>query len=348
MVGITVNGRKVEAPVGWTFLEAAESIGLRIPILCHHPCVTDSGTCGICLVEEEGTGRLITACNTPVEEGKSIFLDTARVLEARRLLLQLIFSSHPVHCEVCESNNSCQLRKLAIEAGVTGREFPFQQDFRPVVDANPFYLRDLSKCISCGLCIRACQEVQGVGTYELQQYGKAARPAAAMDSDLDSSVCEFCGLCVSICPVGALIEKPSLHQGIEDGMVVTICPYCGVGCTIGLHIKENRIIGTSAGVPDSVNNYSLCVKGRFGLDFVNHPDRLKKPLVRRGGELVETTWDEAMAEVAERITAVRHESGPDSIAFLASAKATNEENYLLQKLARAVIGTNNIDHCARL
>jgi len=348
MVGITLNGQRVEVPEGVTLLQAAQSSGHSIPTLCHHPAVADSGTCRICLVEEEGSGRLITACNTSVQEGMAVRLDTERVIEARRTMLELIFSAHPFHCEVCESNNSCELKKLASLEGISGREFPFMQDYRPIVDANPFYLRDLSKCISCGLCVRACQEVQGVGTYELKGSGAQARPAASMDSPVDMSVCEFCGLCVSLCPVGALIEKPSLHLGGEDTAVVTTCPYCGVGCSMELCVRDGRIAGVRAGVPGSVNGYSLCVKGRFGLDFVHHPDRLTRPLLRREGELVEVTWDEALDEVSRRLSAVVEESGPDAAAFLSSAKATNEENYLLQKFARAGIGTNNIDHCARL
>jgi formate dehydrogenase alpha subunit len=348
MVSINVNGRKVDVPEGTTLLQAAEGLGLRIPTLCHHPAVADSGNCRICLVEEEGTGKLVTACDTQVEDGMAVRLDTSKVLDARRAILKLIFSGHPLHCEVCESNNSCELKKLAVETGISGIELPFIQGFRPIVDANPFYLRDLSKCISCGLCVRACQQVQGVGTYEFQGAGRDVRPATSMDASVDESVCEYCGLCASLCPVGALIPKPPMHQGVEEESIITTCPYCGVGCLMELLVRDNKIIGVRAGVPGSVNAYSLCVKGRFGLDFVDHPDRLTKPLIRREGELVETTWEEALDEVASRLKAIKQESEPDAMAFLSSAKATNEENYLLQKFARAVIGTNNVDHCARL
>jgi formate dehydrogenase alpha subunit len=348
MLEITIDGYTVDAPQGATILQAAQREGLRIPTLCHHPAVEDCGNCRICLVEEEGTGRLITACNTRIREGMSILTDTAAVHEARRMMLELIFSAHPVHCEVCEKNNSCELKRLAVEEGISGKELPFTQDFRPIIDANPFYLRDLSKCISCGLCVRACQEVQGVGAYEFKGWGKDAHPTVSQEGSMDISVCEYCGLCVSLCPVGALIEKPPLHQGIEDNRVTTICPYCGVGCSLELRVRDGRVVGVRAGVPGSLNGYSLCAKGRFGLDFIHHPDRLKRPLLRRGGELVEASWDEALEEVASRLAAIREQNGPDAVAFLSSAKATNEENYLLQKFARAVIGTNNIDHCARL
>lgn len=345
---IRVNGVAVGVEEGSSLLEAAEKAGFHVPTLCHHPALSSQGSCRVCVVEEVETGCLLTACDTQAREGMSIRLDTEKVTKARKEAVKLIFSSHPVHCEVCEANNGCRLRKLAAELGVSGREMPFGQDFRPVIDANPFYMRDLSKCITCGLCVRACQEVQGVGTYEVMGYGREARPGVALDADLDSSVCEFCGLCASLCPVGALMEKPSLHRGVEEKKVETICPYCGVGCSLVLRVRKNRIIGVEAGVKNSVNGASLCVKGRFGMDFVHHPDRLRKPLMRREDRLVEVEWEEALDYVASRLSSIREESGPDSIAFLSSAKATNEENYLFQKFARAVVGTNNVDHCARL
>ncbi len=348
MVEIKVNGIQVSAEEEDSLLEAAERAGFRIPTLCRHPALPPAGSCRVCVVEEEATGRLVTACDTRVREGMSVLLDTERVRKARRMAIELIFSAHPVHCEVCEENNSCVLKALAAVEGISGRELPFSQDLRTVVDANPFYLRDLSKCISCGICVRACQEVQGAGVYEMRGTGKLARPSTAMDTSVESSTCEYCGLCASLCPVGALIAKPFLHRGTEERRVVTTCPYCGVGCSLELRVREDRIVGVAAGVPASVNGVSLCVKGRFGLDFVHHQDRLRKPLLKKGGELVEAEWEEALGAVAARLAEVREQYGPQSIAFLSSAKATNEENYLLQKFARAVIGTNNIDHCARL
>ncbi|MDI7251946.1 MAG: 2Fe-2S iron-sulfur cluster-binding protein, partial [Actinomycetota bacterium] len=268
---LRVNGVKVELEEGDSLLEAAVRAGFKVPTLCHHPAVSTQGSCRVCVVEEEGSGSLLTACDTPACEGMSILLDTERVLEARREALRLIFTAHPVHCEVCEAANGCRLKELAAGLGVSGRELPLNQDFRPVVDANPFYHRDLSKCISCGLCVRACHEIQGVGNYEMLGRGAHARPGTVLDTHLEASVCEFCGLCASICPVGALLQKPYLHRGVEDKRVVTVCPYCGVGCSLVLKVRENRIVGVEAGAENSVNGWSLCVKGRYGLDFVDHP-----------------------------------------------------------------------------
>lgn len=344
---MTIDGRRIEVEEGTSILRAAEAVGIKIPTLCEHPAVRASGSCRICLVEDE-KGRMITSCDTVSRDGMSVVTGSERVHEARKAVLELILSAHPMHCEVCEKNNDCRLKKIAVEMGVTGREFPISQDYRPIIDANPFYIRDLSKCISCGLCVRACFEVQGAGTYEMRHTGAFSRPAVCGDLPVDDSACEFCGLCVSMCPVGALMEKPSLHLGYEDRVVETTCPYCGVGCTLALRIRDGRVIGAGAGVPGSVNGYSLCVKGRFGLDFVHHPDRLKKPLLRKNGELAEVSWEEALEAVSSRLATVVKDYGPDAVAFLSSAKATNEENYLLQKFARAVVGTNNVDHCARL
>jgi len=344
----SVNGKRVYAVKGTSVLEAVRKAGYDIPTLCHHPALPPGGSCRVCVVEEEGTGRIFTSCDTHVEEGMAVLLDTEKVKRARRTALELLFSSHPLHCEVCESNNACALKRLASREGISGRELPLSQDFRPVVDANPFYHRDLSKCISCGICVRACQEVQGVGTYEMLGSGSRARPGTAADGSVDASVCEVCGLCASLCPVGALVEKPSLHRGVEEKRVATTCPYCGVGCSLLLRVRGNQVVGVEAGVPGSVNGVSLCVKGRYGTDFVNHPDRLRRPLLRKGEGLVEVGWEEALDFVAARLGEIKDKHGPDAIAFLSSAKATNEENYLLQKLARAAIGTNNVDHCARL
>lgn len=345
---IEVEGRRVEVAEGTTVLQAARGLGLHIPTLCHHPYVPGGGTCRVCVVEDKTKGRLLTACDTEAEEGMEISLTSTAVLQARKKVLELIFSRHPLHCEVCESGNDCGLKKLAVEAGLTGREMPFNQAFHPLRDANPFYYRDLGKCISCGLCVRACQLVQGAGAYELVGFGKDARPAVAGEGSIDRSDCEFCGLCVSLCPVGALVHKPLRRPGAGGRTVDTVCPFCGVGCGIRLNLEGERIVGVEAGVPGSVNGYSLCVKGRYGLDFVHHPDRLRRPLLRRKQGFEEVSWEEALHEISSRMKDIIERRGPDSVAFLSSAKATNEENYLLQKMARAAVGTNNVDHCARL
>lgn len=310
--------------------------------------LSPAGYCRVCVVEDVSTGRLITACDTPVSAGMVVRTDSSRAVDARRRNLELILSDHPETCVMCEKGNACRLRRFASDLGLTLPSGDRVGTLRSVVDANPFIHRDLSKCIGCQICVRACREIQGAEAVEFTGRGLTGRPLTAGDSELSGSACELCGLCVSMCPVGALIERPTAHTGVEEKATPIICPYCGVGCSMYARVRDGRLVGVRAGVPGSVNGPSLCVKGRYGLDYVGHPDRLSSPLIRQGEELVEAPWDEALERVAEGLKAIVKGYGPDSVGVLASAKATNEENYLIQKFARAVIGTNNIDHCARL
>lgn len=347
-ISIKINGKSVSAYPGTSVLEAARKTGVEIPTLCHHPLLAPTGYCGVCVVEDLGSGSLITACDTPASPGMDISTDSTRVIEARRRILTLILSDHPETCVICEKGNACQLRELSSNLGLAFTSSQRLGHLRGVVDANPFIHRDLSKCIGCQLCVRACREIQGAEAVEFTRTGLRGRPLVTGDKEMGGSACELCGLCVSLCPVGALIERPTSHTGVEEKREAVICPYCGVGCSLFVRVRDNKVIGVQAGVPGSVNGPSLCVKGRYGLGYVHHSERLTKPLVRKGEELVEATWDEALNKVAEVLKTTVKAHGPDSVGVLASAKATNEENYLLQKFARAVVGTNNVDHCARL
>jgi len=347
-ISIRINSKKRSAVPGSRLLDLAREMEIEIPTLCDHPLLAPSGYCGVCVVEDLASGHLLIACDTEVRPGMDIMTDSPRALEARRRTLELILTNHPETCVICEKGNACKLRALASNMDLALSSKKRVGHLRGIVDANPFIHRDLSKCIGCHLCVRACREIQGAEAVEYTGIGTGSRPLVASDRELSGSACELCGLCVSMCPVGALIEKPTAHTGVEEEVVPVICPYCGVGCSLDLRIKGNRIVGVKAGVPGSVNGPSLCVKGRYGLGYVGHPDRLTRPLVRRGDELVEVSWEEALDIVAEGLRSTVKENGPDAIGVLASAKATNEENYLIQKFARAVIGTNNIDHCARL
>ncbi len=348
MTSLRINGKPVKAKPGITLLELAQKQGIEIPTLCHHPALTPKGSCRLCLVEDETTGELFTSCNTYVTGGMSILTDSQRVKQARKEILELIFAQHPVDCTVCDSANYCKLRRYAADAGVQGNELPGRGEFLPVFDNNPLIHRDYSKCIGCGICVRACREIQGAGAVEFKGSGWSYRPTSSFNKTMDGSSCELCGLCVSLCPVGALIEKPPLHRGVEDKRVRTVCPYCGCGCNLELRIAGGKVIGVRADIPGSWNGPSLCAKGRYGLFFVNHPDRLTQPLRREGEDLTEISWEEAIKEIAGKIKEIIKESGPSAVGILASAKTTNEENYLIQKFARAAIGTNNVDHCARL
>ena len=346
--GITIDGQRVFAEEGMTVLEAALSAGIYIPNLCHSPGLEPYGACRMCVVEIEGVRGLPTACTTVVREGMVVGNDTGKVNSVRRMTCEMLIADHPLECLSCAVNQRCELQKVAAYLGIT--ESRLERTGRsPVPDeSNPFFVRDLGKCILCGVCVRACHELRGIGAIEIAGRGFESRVAAPGDGPILESNCETCGECVDRCPVGALRAKSETLPPTRE--VGTTCVYCGVGCGLVLGVRGGRIVRVRGDNDHVVNRGSLCVKGRFGLDFVGASDRLTGPLVRRskGGELEEASWDEALGLVAERLGQIKKERGADAVAGLSSAKCTNEENYLFQKLMRAVIGTNNVDHCARL
>jgi len=245
---------------------------------------------------------------------------------------------------MCDKANICELRSIAADLEVGLPRFQVRKRYYPIEDVNPFIERDLTKCVLCGRCTRACQEIQGVAAIDYAYRGFNIKPATALDKALVESNCVSCGLCVSLCPVGALSDRSLRYKGQETSKVRTICPFCGCGCSIYLNVGDQKIIGVSAGVEDSVNDINLCVKGAYGLEFVHHRDRLTVPLIKRDGNFEEATWDEALDLVADRLNCYKG----NKTAVFASAKCTNEENYVIQKFTRVVLNTNNVDHCARL
>lgn len=258
---------------------------------------------------------------------------------------------------VCQAEASCSLRRLGIDYGILENRFSGKMHpVPPLEDPNPVVSRQYEKCIACGACARICDAVVAAQAIELNETGMDTHIASAYHLGLETTECIFCGQCVSTCPTGALDNKMSMGQrplpyrlGYEKKRQVnTTCSYCGVGCTLTLHVADGKIIEVSSEAPGSVNHGNLCVKGRYGFDFVNHPDRLARPLMRRDGELVPCSWEEALEEVTANLERIRDQHGGRAVGFFASARCTNEDDFLLQKLARTVIGTNNIDHCARL
>jgi len=331
-----------------TILDLARESGVDIPTLCYDPHLTSIGACRLCLVENEQTGALMASCVTPIAPGMVINTHSPRVLEHRKTIIQLMLASHPDTCMVCDKGNHCKLRQFASDMGIGLVELQRIPQMAAIEEVNPFIQRDMSKCILCAKCIRADQELVVEGAIDYFRRGFITKPATLNDLPLEDSECTFCGTCVAICPTGALMEKDREYRGTTKTATLTTCPYCGCGCSISLEVKDNSIVRVTPGEEDSVNQSTLCVRGSYGYDFVNSSERLTKPLIKVNGNFEEVSWEQALEAVANKLGGIKDKHGPHSLAVLSSSKITNEENYLLQRLARCVFGTNNIDNGSRL
>lgn len=347
---LTIDGREVSVPKGTTVLEACRMHGIPIPTLCHDPELTSAGACRLCIVQIEGMRNLPPSCVTQVAQGMVVQTQNSKVRAARKTILELLVANHPLDCMTCQRMGNCSLAEYAYEYGVTGEIYHGEQRDLTVDEGNPFILRNPNKCILCGKCIRACAEIQGRSVLDFSFRGFDTQVGPAFNLPYHESDCVFCGSCVSVCPVGALTEKKMIGKGRpwEVKKVQTTCPFCGTGCNFDLNVKDGKVIGVTSNPEAPVNAKALCVKGRFGMDMIYNPNRLTTPLIRKDGVLVPAEWDEALDLVATKFREIKDTYGANALAALSSAHCTNEENYLMQKFMRAVIGTNNIDHCARV
>ena len=371
---LTINGNVFPFEPGETILDVATRHDISIPTLCYLKNTIPTGACRICAVEVKDAQSLMPSCETLAASNMVVLTESSKVVEARRMILQLLLSSGNHNCSVygggskdwtpyqlsvqkddgsadlCPVWGDCRLQDLAYRYQVTGQRLPEAKNRYPMETVNPFIVRDFSRCIQCGRCVRACNEVQVNNAINFGYQGSEAKIITPGDKPLRDSDCVFCGECVQACPVGALVEKDTRYtvRPWETTAVKTTCSYCGVGCQMFLHVKDNKVVKVT-GVEDSVPNLgSLCVKGRFGFNFIHSPERLTTPLIKKNGEFRPASWDEALSMVAGRLEGIKAAHGPDSIGVLTSARITNEENYIAAKFARAVLKTNNIDHCARL
>ncbi len=343
-VNINIDGIPITTDSNKTILEAALENNIYIPNLCHHEDLKPVGVCRMCMVEIEGIRGQAIACKTTVAEGMKVKIDSTEINAIRQTTLELIHANHAQDCTTCHQNNNCQLQEVTAYVGINEKRFERMRKTRPYIDidtSNPFFNLDHNKCIMCGICVRTCDEVQGVNALDYGNRGFDTVISTFGNKPIKESICESCGECVVRCPVGALY--PKLTQ-VPSREVKTVCTYCGVGCNIFLGVRGDKIVSSRGDRSSIVNKGRLCVKGRFGYDFVNHPDRLKVPLIKKDGVFVEATWDEALDLIATKFAAAKKEK----FAAFSSARVTNEENYVVQKFTRAVMGTNNIDHCARL
>jgi len=346
-ITITLDGVEVSGSAGMTILDLARESGVNIPTLCHDRYLTPTGACRLCIVEDESSGALLASCVAPIRAGMVINTRSTRVMERRKMLIQLMLASHPDSCLVCDKGNQCQLRKLAAEMGIGLVELQRIPQLAAIQEVNPFIERDLSKCILCAKCIRADQELVVEGAIDYIGRGFTAKPATLNDMPLEMSECTFCGTCVAHCPTGALMEKERSYSGTTTTTVDTVCPFCGCGCILHLEIKDNQIVRVKPG-ESPVNHGTLCALGSYGYDFIQSPERLTSPLVKVDGDFQKASWEEAIERAAAEFKRLKKEYGADSLAVLGSSKCTNEENYLLQRFARVTLGTNNIDNGSRL
>ncbi|MBN1765382.1 MAG: formate dehydrogenase subunit alpha [Sedimentisphaerales bacterium] len=350
---ITIDGQKLEARAGQTILEVAKENGIYIPSLCWHPRTGKAGKCRVCVVEVENMRGLQTSCTVDVRDGMVVRTDTEQVLAARRMVVELLLANGKHNCLSCEANGDCELQNAAYSLGIEVPSFIIDTPSIEPDESSEGIIIDRDKCIKCGRCVVGDNNNVVHEVLELGFRGHDTKVVCDNDISMGTSSCVQCGECVQLCPVGALVDKKAKGKARtwETEKVRVTCPYCGVGCQIWMHVKDNKFIKATAYEEDwdnQPNKGMLCVKGRFGLDFVQHPDRLTDPMIRKNGQLVKVSWDEALDYTARRMSEIKDKHGSNALGVLASAKITNEENFQAMKFARAVLGTNNVDHCARL
>ncbi len=351
-INLTIDGRPVAAKPGRTIMQAARDAGLPIPSLCDSPELRGFGSCRLCAVEIEGRPGTPASCTTPATDGLVVNTRTDKLWKLRRGIVELYVSEHPLDCLTCSANGDCELQFVAAEVGLRDVRYNVEpSNTGQGVDASsPFFFFDPAKCIVCSRCIRACDDLQVTHALSIDGRGFASRIISGADESFMESDCVSCGACVNECPVGALEEKQLRASGAPDKWVRTTCAFCGVGCQFDAGIKGNRLVTMKPAANSPVNNGHACVKGRFASAYVNHNERLTTPLIRESidDQFRKATWEEAYAFITRRWQQIIAKHGPDAIGTITSSRSTNELNYLGSKLMRAVVGTNNVDNCARV
>ena len=340
MVNLTIDEKQVTAPKDSTIFDAAKLNGIKIPILCHDKKLKPFGACRMCLVEvEQMKGRQIPACTTPVTEGMIIRTDTPDIIKARKLVLELLLLNHPLDCPVCDKGGDCDLQNLTYDYQVSSNRF-VDSKFQHEIDYNnPLIERDMNRCVLCGKCVRICDEVVSYGALTFIDRGIETKIGCEFEKGLN---CEFCGSCVSVCPVGSLLARPFKFKARFWALTKqkSVCGYCGTGCNLTLGVKDNKVLTTLYDENQGFHKGLLCSRGRFGYQFINSEKRLTTPLVRKDGYLTAATWDEALEIVAGRLR------GGNAVAALATPRLTNEELTLFKKLMLENVGSKNFDHSA--
>ncbi|MDA8090154.1 MAG: molybdopterin-dependent oxidoreductase [Nitrospiraceae bacterium] len=346
MIEFVINGKNIQAEPKTTILQAALANGIYIPHLCWDRRLTPYGGCRLCLVEMEGQKKLFAACSTPAEPGMVIHTETPKLEKARRTVLELLLVHHPLDCPVCDKAGECELQDLAFKYGPVASRFADERKHEPESTAAPLIERNANRCILCGKCVRICKEHQGVGAINLIGRGFKTKVSPAFEETLD---CEFCGQCVDSCPVGALGTKPYKFRSRVWFMdeQENICPYCSVGCTSVLSLRDGRIMRARGKDGVGINKGDLCPRGRFGFDFIESEHRLSTPLIKKNGKLEPASWQEALEFVAGRLSQIKEAHGAEAIGALGSERCSVEDNFMLKKFVNQVLGSKNVDSRSR-
>jgi NADH-quinone oxidoreductase subunit G len=343
LIHLKINDRDVQVPPGTSIIEAARRIGTEVPSFCYFPELAVQAACRMCLVEVEKMPKLQTACSLPVAEGMVVKTDTPQIHGARKAMLEFLLTNHPLDCPVCDKGGECELQDMVFRYGADTSRFVEEKIHRPEEKWSDLVYYDSPRCILCFRCVTVCDagmDVKALGV------GMRGANSIIIPNREDHLECEECGMCIDICPVGALTSGTYRYKTRpwEMQYVSTVCTHCSNGCKTTLSVRNHEIMRANNRDLSGINQDFLCVKGRFGFDFTRHPERIKQPLVRKGDQLVPVSWEEAAQTAAKRLKEVFDAGGKDSLGFIGSNHTSNEENYLFQRLARATFGTNNVDH----
>ncbi len=343
LIKLKINEREVQVPQGTLVIEATRRMGTEVPSFCYYPGLSLQAACRMCLVEVEKAPKLQTACTLVAMEGMIVRTDTEQVRQARKYMLEFLLTNHPLDCPVCDKGGECELQDMVFRYGADSSRFVEEKIHRPEEKWSELVYYDAPRCILCFRCVRVCDEGMDVKALGV---GMRGANSVIIPNREDHLECEECGMCIDICPVGALTSGTYRYKTRpwEMAYVSTVCTHCSNGCKTTLSVRNHEILRSNNRDLSGINKDFLCVKGRFGFDFTKHAERIRQPLVRKGGKLYPVSWEEAAQAAASKLKAVYDAGGSDAIGFIGSNRASNEENYLLQRMARATFGTNNIDH----